>query len=171
MWNWAEFTSSTKNSNTHRICCVEISHFVLIAKCACACVLLYSGKLSREKLLQISRFLLLFAKVFSAKFGPLVQQKRAIHKSFLHENCIFHWFAQVFSLKSFLLYNILVRFNNFTLTTDFYWSYTLLLKSPVPMCSWLWLLLCSHCSFVFKCKSQEIYWQSLKTVHPEITYM
>ena len=25
----------------------------------------------------------------------------------------------------------LVRFNNFALTTDFYWSYTLLLKSPL----------------------------------------
>ena len=27
----------------------------------------------------------------------------------------------------------LVRFNTFALTTGFYWSYTLLLKSPVPM--------------------------------------
>ena len=31
----------------------------------------------------------------------------------------------------------LVRFNNFALTTGFYWSYTLLLKSPVLNCSWL----------------------------------
>ena len=30
----------------------------------------------------------------------------------------------------------LVRFNNFTLTMGFYWSYTLLLQSPVLMRSW-----------------------------------
>ena len=30
----------------------------------------------------------------------------------------------------------LVQFNNFALTTSFYWSYTLLLKSPVLMRSW-----------------------------------
>ena len=47
----------------------------------------------------------LFAKVFSEKFGgvaPLVLQKRAIRES---ENCIFHQFAKVFSLKSFPLYS------------------------------------------------------------------
>ena len=30
----------------------------------------------------------------------------------------------------------LVQFNNFVLTMGFFWSYTLLLKSPVLMCSW-----------------------------------
>ena len=30
----------------------------------------------------------------------------------------------------------LVWFNNFTLTTGFYWSCMLLLKSPILMCSW-----------------------------------
>ena len=33
--NWVEFTASTKNSNTHCACCVEISHFVNVAKRAC----------------------------------------------------------------------------------------------------------------------------------------
>ena len=33
----------------------------------------------------------------------------------------------------------LVQFNNFALTTGFYWSYNLLLKSPVLMHSW-----CDH---------------------------
>ena len=37
---------------------------------------------------------------------------------------------------------ILVWFNNFTLTTSFYWSYTLLLKSPFLMCS-------VHCHRIF----------------------
>ena len=35
---------------------------------------------------------------------PLVQQKRAIHESFLRKNCIFRQFVNVFSLKSFPLY-------------------------------------------------------------------
>ena len=30
----------------------------------------------------------------------------------------------------------LVWFNNFALTTGFYWSYTLLLKSPILKSSW-----------------------------------
>ena len=40
----------------------------------------------------------LYAKVFSAKFGtwhPFAWQKRAIHESFLSENCIFHKFTKV----------------------------------------------------------------------------
>jgi len=67
----------------------------------------YSGKLSREKLSQI---LWLFAKVFSTKFGGvafLAWQKRAICKSFLSENRIFHQFAKV-SLDSFPL---LIQYN------------------------------------------------------------
>ena len=37
---------------------------------------------------------------------PLAPHKRAIHESFLCENCIFHQFAKVFSLESFLLYGM-----------------------------------------------------------------
>ena len=62
----AEFNTSIY---AHCACCVEISHFVNVAKGTCASVL------------------------------------------------------------------CLVQFNNFVLTTGFYWGYTLLLKSPVPMCS------------------------------------
>ena len=65
--------------------------------------ILFSGKLSREKTLQMQ----LFAKVFSTNFGacyPLVQQKRPIRESFLRKYHIFHQFAKVFSLKSFPLY-------------------------------------------------------------------
>ena len=72
-------------------------------------LILYSGKLSREKTFANFAVLWLFAKVFFAKFGgvaPLVLQKRAIHESFLRENRIFHQFAKVFSLESFPLYGI-----------------------------------------------------------------
>ena len=31
-WNRAEFPTSTKNSNTPCVCCIEISHFVNVAK-------------------------------------------------------------------------------------------------------------------------------------------
>ena len=65
----------------------------------------YSGKLSGEKTFMNFAVLWLYTKVFSAKFGawhPLAQQKRAIHESFLCENCIFH--QKVFSLESFPLY-------------------------------------------------------------------
>ena len=53
----------------------------------------YSGKLSRGKTCKNFVVLWLFAKVFSVKFGgmvSLVQQKRAIRKSFLCESHIFH---------------------------------------------------------------------------------
>ena len=49
----------------------------------------------------------LCAKVFSTKLGAwhsLAPNKRAIHKSFLCENHIFHQSAKVFSLESFPLY-------------------------------------------------------------------
>ena len=71
----------------------------------------YTGKLSRERTFMNFVVLWLFLKVFSAKFGSvisLMQHKRAICESFLRENRIFHQFAQVFSLESFLLYGILV---------------------------------------------------------------
>ena len=45
-----------------------------------------------------------FAKVFSTKFGgvvPLARQKRAIRERFLRENHIFHQFVTVFPLKMF----------------------------------------------------------------------
>ena len=64
----------------------------------------YSGKLSRGKTCKNFVVLWLFAKVFSVKFGgvvSLVQQKRAIRKSFLCESHIFHQFAKVFSLESY----------------------------------------------------------------------
>ena len=35
IWNQAEFTTSIKNSNTHCAGCIEKSHFVNVAKCAC----------------------------------------------------------------------------------------------------------------------------------------
>ena len=57
------------------------------------CILLYSGKLSREKTFANFKILWLYAKDFFAKFGvwhPLgLLQKRAIRESFLHENRIF----------------------------------------------------------------------------------
>ena len=62
-----EFPASIKNSNTHRACYIETSHFVNVTKRARASVL------------------------------------------------------------------FLVWFDNFALTTGFYWSYTLLPKSPVLM--------------------------------------
>ena len=37
---------------------------------------------------------------------PLVRQNRTIHKSFLHDNCIFYQFTKVYSLESFQLYSI-----------------------------------------------------------------
>ena len=48
----------------------------------------------------------------------------------------------------------LVRFNNFALTTGFYWSYMLLLKSPVLMHSWVsaYALNCSDSSNNFTSK-------------------
>ena len=55
-------------------------------------ILLYSGKLSREKTFANFVVLWLYLKVFSAKFGawcPLALQKRAIHEIFLRGNCIF----------------------------------------------------------------------------------
>ena len=58
---------------------------------------------SRETF-KVENFRKFWAEVFSAKFGSvafLMQQKRAIR-----ENCIFHQFAKVFSLKSFLLYGM-----------------------------------------------------------------
>ena len=39
------------------------------------------------------------------------RQKRAILKSFLRENCIFHQFAKVFSPESFLLYSTCTNLN------------------------------------------------------------
>ena len=38
-------------------------------------------------------------------FGGGAWQRRAIQESFLHENCIFHQSAKVFSLESFRLYS------------------------------------------------------------------
>ena len=52
--------------------------------------------------------LLLYAKVFSAKFGawhPLAWQKRAIRVSFLRENRIFTTLRKFFSIESFPLYS------------------------------------------------------------------
>ena len=63
IWNRTEFTANTKNSNTHCTYCLEISHFVDVAKHAC-------------------------------------------------DQSVFY------------------RFNNFTLTTGFYWSYMLLFNRP-----------------------------------------
>ena len=71
--------------------------------------ILYSRKLSREKTFANFAVLRLFTKVFSVKFGgvaSLCAEKRAIRESFLRENRIFHQFAKVFSLESFLLYSI-----------------------------------------------------------------
>ena len=51
----------------------------------------------------------LYAKVFSMKFGvwhPLAWQKRAIRARFLHENCVFHQFAKVFSLLKVSRYTV-----------------------------------------------------------------
>ena len=49
-------------------------------------------------------------KVFTTKSGgpwhPFTHHKRAIRKSFLRENRIFHQFAKVFSFESFPLYGI-----------------------------------------------------------------
>ena len=64
------------------------------------------GNFQGSKLSQISWFC-----GYSWKFSSqnlemwhyLVQPKRAIHKSFLHESRIFHKFTIVFSLESFLL--------------------------------------------------------------------
>ena len=72
-------------------------------------IILYSGKLSKEKTFAYFAVLWLFAKVFSVKFGAwhsLARHKRAIRESFLHENRIFHQSAKVFSLESFPLYGI-----------------------------------------------------------------
>ena len=71
--------------------------------------ILYNRKLLREKTFMNFTVLWLYMKVSSAKFGvwhPLAWQKRAICKSFLCENCIFHQFAKVFFLESFPLYGI-----------------------------------------------------------------
>ena len=69
----------------------------------------YSGKLLREKTFADLVVLWLFLKVFSTEnlgtWCPLVQQKRAIRKSFLRENRIFHQFTKDFSLESFLPYS------------------------------------------------------------------
>ena len=62
----------------------------------------YSGKLSR-----ISWFCGYSRKFSPRNLGawcPLARHERAIHKSFLRENRIFHQFAKVFFLKSFPLY-------------------------------------------------------------------
>ena len=70
-------------------------------------VLLQSGKPLREKTFANFVVLWLNAKVFSAKLGawhPLARKKRAVHKSFFRENCIFHKIAKVFSLENFQLY-------------------------------------------------------------------
>ena len=69
----------------------------------------YSGKLSREKTFANFAVLWLFTKVFYAKFGGVVSfgaAQQAFRESFLHENCLFHQFAKVFSLESFPLYSI-----------------------------------------------------------------
>ena len=60
-------------------------------------VILYSGKFSSEKTFVHFAVLWLFAKL--GAWHPLVWQKRAIRKSFLRENCLFHQFVKVFSLK------------------------------------------------------------------------
>ena len=59
--------------------------------------ILYIRKHSREKTFTNFTVLWLFAVNIGA-WHPL--------KSFLHENCIFHQFANVFSLESFPLYSV-----------------------------------------------------------------
>ena len=65
-----------------------------------------AGKFCGRKPLRISQFCG-YSQKFSLRnlelWCPLVQQKRAICESFLHENRIFHQFAKVFSLRSFPL--------------------------------------------------------------------
>ena len=76
----------------------------------CYLLLLYSRKLSREKTSTNFAVLWLFAKISPQNFGawcPLARQKRAIRKSFLCKNIIFHQFTKVFFLESFLLYGTL----------------------------------------------------------------
>ena len=67
-----------------------------------------AGNFQRRKLSQILRFCGCSRK-FSPRnlwaWCPLAQHKRAIRKSFLRKNRLFHQFAKVFSLESFPLYS------------------------------------------------------------------
>ena len=56
-----------------------------------------------ENFCEFFAVLWLFAKVFSIKFEGVASFGMAIREGFLCENCIFHQFVEVFSLKSFLL--------------------------------------------------------------------
>ena len=64
----------------------------------------------------------LYVKFCSAKFGawhPLVWQKRAIRKSFLHENHIFHQICESFFPRKFpaIQYMILATYISFCLVS------------------------------------------------------
>ena len=75
-------------------------------------VLPYSGKLS-----QISWFCgYKFSPQNLEVWHPLAQHKRAIRESFLLENCLFHRFTEIFSLKSFPLYDMYLYMHNIFLT-------------------------------------------------------
>ena len=73
-------------------------------------LILYSGKLSREKTFSRVSLYCAYQRKFSPRwFAGLVnsrQYKQTIHESFLHEIQFFHQFAKVFSLERFPLYSI-----------------------------------------------------------------
>ena len=93
------------------------------------------GNFRGRKLSRYFTVLWLFAQVFSAKFGGVASfgaAQRAIHESFLCENRIFHQFAKVFFLKSFLLYSRPKKFVFVHQTT----SHCFGLRLTDNMCNW-----------------------------------
>ena len=71
-----------------------------------------AGNFQGRKLLRVSRFCVYSRKFSLGVWCPLVWQKRAIHKSFLHENHIFT------NLRKFLLHVMYQVFHKFNLVTS-----------------------------------------------------
>ena len=116
-------------------------------------MLLYSGKLLR--FCGDSRK---FNPQILGVWHPLAQRKRAIRKSFLRENLIFHQSAKFFSLESFPLYGIFcIRFFQGWMLLSFLTGTGCWLAISLSWPSFCWWC-CSHSSPPHFARTQQPSW-------------